>query len=330
MIIKYFNLQKELKNINYYLLYGPNTGLIEEIIDKTLKPFFSRNLYYRDEKEILANEDEFKESILNKSFFEKDKLIIINRASDKILSIIEEIIDKKPEELKIILKSENLEKKSKLRNFFEKKKNTIITPFYEDNYQTLISLAQNFIREKKIKISSQNINLIIERSKGNRINLKNELEKIAIYSLKKETINLDEILKLTNLAENYNISTLIDQCLAGNKKKTLQILNENNPSSEENILIVKIFLYKLKRLKKLKEILEINKNTESILSSYKPTIFWKDKEIIKQQLKIWTLKKLKDQIKEINELENQIKKNSQISNFTINNFIFDSLNSINN
>ena len=330
MIIKYFNLQKELKNINYYLLYGPNTGLIEEIIDKTLKPFFSKNLYYRDEKEILANEDEFKESILNKSFFEKDKLIIINRASDKILSIIEEIIDKKPEELKIILKSENLEKKSKLRNFFEKKKNTIITPFYEDNYQTLISLAQNFIREKKIKISSQNINLIIERSKGNRINLKNELEKIAIYSLKKETINLDEILKLTNLAENYNISTLIDQCLAGNKKKTLQILNENNPSSEENILIVKNFLYKLKRLKKLKEILEINKNTESILSSYKPTIFWKDKEIIKQQLKIWTLKKLKDQIKEINELENQIKKNSQISNFTINNFIFDSLNSINN
>ena len=330
MIIKYFNLQKELKNINYYLLYGPNTGLIEEIIDKTLKPFFSKNLYYRDEKEILANEDEFKESILNKSFFEKDKLIIINRASDKILNIIEEIIDKKPEELKIILKSENLEKKSKLRNFFEKKKNTIITPFYEDNYQTLISLAQNFIREKKIKISSQNINLIIERSKGNRINLKNELEKIAIYSLKKETINLDEILKLTNLAENYNISTLIDQCLAGNRKKTLQILNENNPSSEENILIVKNFLYKLKRLKKLKEILEINKNTESILSSYKPTIFWKDKEIIKQQLKIWTLKKLKDQIKEINELENQIKKNSQISNFTINNFIFDSLNSINN
>ena len=330
MIVKYFDLQKELKNINYYLLYGPNTGLIEEIIDKTLKPSFSKNLYYRDEKEILANENEFKESILNKSFFEKDKLIIINRASDKILNIVEEIIDKRPEDLKIILKSENLEKKSKLRNFFEKKKNTIITPFYEDNYQTLISLAQNFIREKKIKISSQNINLIIDRSKGNRINLKNELEKIAVYSLKKETINLDEILKLTNLAENYNISTLIDQCLAGNKKKTLQILNENNPSSEENILIVKNFLYKLKRLKKLKENLEINKNTEAILSSYKPTIFWKDKEIIKQQLKIWTLKKLKNQIKEINELENQIKKNSQISNFTVNNFIFDSLNSINN
>ena len=330
MIVKYFDLKKEIKkNINFYLLYGPNSGLIEEIINNTLKPNFSKNLYYYDEKEILSNENEFKEGILNKSFFDKDKLIIINRGTDKILDIIKEIIDKKIENLKIIIKSEILEKKSKLRNFFEKNNNTIVVPFYEDNYQSLLFLAQNFIKEKKIKISSQNINFIIERSKGKRINLKNELEKIAIYNLKKQSINLEEILKLTNLAENYNISDLIDQCLAGNKKKTVQILNENNPSSEDNILIIKNFLYKLKRLKKLKENLKVNKNTEIILSSYKPTIFWKDKEIIKQQLNIWTLKKIKAQIKEINELENQIKKNSQISNLIVNNFIFNSLNTVN-
>tara|TARA_B100000401_G_scaffold415863_1_gene337762 strand:- start:284 stop:1279 length:996 start_codon:yes stop_codon:yes gene_type:complete len=331
MIVKYFDLKKEIKkNNNFYLLYGQNSGLIEETINDTLKPNFSKNLYSLDEKEILANENHFKEGILNKSFFDDDKLIIINRATDKILDIIKEIIEKKIDDLKIILKSEILEKKSKLRNYFEKNKDTIIVPFYEDNYQSLLFLAQKFIKEKKIKISSQNINFIIERSKGNRINLKNELEKIFIYSLEKDSINLEEIVKLTNLAENYNISNLIDQCLAGNKKKTVQILNENNPSSDDNILIVKNFLYKLKRLKKLKENLEINENVEIILSSYKPTIFWKDKEIIKQQLKVWTLKKIRAQIREINELENQIKKNSQISNLTVNNFIFDSLNTINN
>jgi len=331
MIVKYFDLKKEIKkNNNFYLLYGQNSGLIEETINDTLKPNFSKNLYSLDEKEILANENHFKEGILNKSFFDDDKLIIINRATDKILDTIKEIIEKKIDDLKIILKSEILEKKSKLRNYFEKNKDTIIVPFYEDNYQSLLFLAQKFIKEKKIKISSQNINFIIERSKGNRINLKNELEKIFIYSLEKDSINLEEIVKLTNLAENYNISNLIDQCLAGNKKKTVQILNENNPSSDDNILIVKNFLYKLKRLKKLKENLEINENVEIILSSYKPTIFWKDKEIIKQQLKVWTLKKIRAQIREINELENQIKKNSQISNLTVNNFIFDSLNTINN
>ena len=331
MIVKYFDLKKEIKkNNNFYLLYGQNSGLIEETINNTLKPNFSKNLYSLDEKEILTNENHFKEGILNKSFFDDDKLIIINRATDKILDTIKEIIEKKIDDLKIILKSEILEKKSKLRNYFEKNKDTIIVPFYEDNYQSLLFLAQKFIKEKKIKISSQNINFVIERSKGNRINLKNELEKIFIYSLEKDSINLEEIVKLTNLAENYNISNLIDQCLAGNKKKTVQILNENNPSFDDNILIVKNFLYKLKRLKKLKENLEINENIEIILSSYKPTIFWKDKEIIKQQLKVWTLKKIRAQIREINELENQIKKNSQISNLTVNNFIFDSLNTINN
>ena len=88
MIVKYFELKKEIKkNINFYLLYGSNTGLIEENIDNTYKPIFSKNLYYHDEKEILANEEEFKEGILNKSFFDKDKLIIVNRATDKILNI---------------------------------------------------------------------------------------------------------------------------------------------------------------------------------------------------------------------------------------------------
>ena len=323
MIIKYFDLQKELKNINYYLLYGPNTGLIEEIIDKTLKPFFSKNLYYRDEKEILANEDEFKESILNKSFFEKDKLIIINRASDKILSIIEEIIDKKPEELKIILKSENLEKKSKLRNFFEKKKNTIITPFYEDNYQTLISLAQNFIREKKIKISSQNINLIIERSKGNRINLKNELLKIENLLITRKNIKFEDLLNITNLAENHSHSELVDNSLIGNKKKTLNIINENNFSSEDCVFILRIFLQKLKRLLKLKNQNERIQNIDKTISSFKPPIFWKEKETVKKQIEIWETNKIEDLISETSDIECTVKKNPNISVKVLTNFILD-------
>ena len=331
MIVKYFDLKKIIKKkINFYLLYGSNTGLIEEVINNTLKPNFSKNIYNYDEKEIFLNENEFKENILNRSFFDEDKLIIINRVTDKILNIVEEIIGKRIDDIKIVLKSDVLDKKSKLRNYFEKTNDAIVVPFYEDNYQSLMIIAQNFLKEKKINISSQNINLIIERSKGNRINLKNELEKLFNYALNKNTINIEEILKLTNLAENYSVSELIDQCLAGNTKKTVKILNENNPSEEENILIIKSFLFKLKRLKKLKENLEKNKNTDTTISLYKPPIFWKDKEIVKQQLKIWSLKKLNLQIEKINELEKLIKKNSHISNLVINNFIFESLNYSNN
>ena len=139
------------------------------------------------------------------------------------------------------------------------------------------------------------------------------------------SIDTNEILKLTNLAENYNISELVDQCLAKNKKKTLNILNENNLSSEDNILIIKTFLFKLKRLKKLKLELDTKKNIDIVLSSYKPPIFWKDKDIIKTQLKLWSLKQIQKIIIDVNNIEIQIKKNSQISNHMTNNFILEKL-----
>ena len=326
MIIKHYELKKNLKGKNnYFLLHGQNSGLIEEIIDKDLKPIFSKNIFNYDESEILSNISAFMEGLYNKSFFFFYLLVIINLVSDKILDIVKEISDKKDESLKIILKSGNLEKKSKLRNFFEKSKNLIIIPFYEDTHQSLLFLAQNFFKENKIKISPQNINYIIENSKGNRINLKNELEKIKNFSQKKLSVELNEIIKLTNLAENYNISELTDQCLAKNRKKTLNILNENNPSPEDNILILKNFLYKLKRLKKLKIELENKKNTDAVISSYKPPIFWKDKDMIKQQLKIWSLPQIKSLINKTNDMELLIKKNFQASNQIINNFILEKL-----
>ena len=309
MIVKHYELKNNLgKKINYFLLYGQNTGLIEDTIDNDLKPAFPSNIFKYDEIDILSDTNNFKESLFNKSFFENDKLIIINRVSDKIFNLIEEICEIKDQNLKIILKAGVLDKKSKLRNFFEKHKDLIIVPFYEDTYQSLIILAQSFFKKNNIKISIQNINFIVEKSKGNRINLKNELEKIKNLNPKNLSIEFNDILKLTSTAEEYAVSELTDNCLLKNKKKTTYILNENNPSNEDNILILKSFLYKLKRLKKLKKQLEKNINQDQVISSYRPSIFWKDKEIIKKQLNVWSLQDIKEFIKKVNNLELEIKK----------------------
>ena len=320
----------KIENFNFYLLYGVNSGLIEETINKIFKSKFSKNIINFEETEIFNKIDSFKEMIFNKSFFDDDKLIIIKRASDKILDLIKEIIEKKIDNTKIIITSGILEKKSKLRSFFEKDQQTITIPFYEDNYQSLSILVQNFLKEKKIKISGENINLIIERSKGDRINLKNELEKISSFCKNNQSIKSEDIAKLTNLAENYSISELIDNCLAKNKRKTLHIFNENNLNSDEVILIFKSFLYKLKRLKKIKEYLSKNKNIDEVLSTIKPPIFWKDKEIIKQQLIYWDLGEINLLIKKTNYVEMIIKKNSNTSNLIVNNFILENLIKTNN
>ncbi len=328
MIIKHYELKNNLKKkVNYYLFYGQNTGLIEETINNDLKPIFSKNIFQYDETEVIADPDSFREKIINKSFFENDKLIIINRVTDKILELINEISLFKDESIKIILKANILEKKSKLRSFFEKSKDLIVVAFYEDNHQSLLSLAQKFFQENDIKISTQNINYIVEKSRKNRISLRNELEKIKNFSVNKSSIEFDDILKLINPSENYSISELTDQCLIRNKKITINILNENNSSTEDNILILKSFLYKLKRLKKIKKELEIKKNQDQVLSSFKPPIFWKDKEIIKQQIKVLSLHEINVLIKKINDMELLIKKNNQISNLITTNYIIEQLNS---
>jgi len=330
MIVKSYELKKNLKENKFFLLYGINKGLIEETIENNLKPILSKNVYNYDENEVLNDAESFKENIFNKSLFEDEKLIIINRVSDKILSLVKEIIEKKIKDFSIILISGILEKKSKLRNFFEKDKNTIIAAFYEDNNQTLSTIAQKFLNEKKIKISQENINFIVERSKGDRINLKNELEKIENFYNRKKKISKEDIMKLTNLAENYDISELIDNCLIKNKKKTLNIINENNFSVEDNILVLRTFLFKLKRLKKLHSNMKTTNNIENVISTYKPPIFWKEKELIKQQIEIWSYEKIQELIISVNELELLAKKNPQISNNLINDFILENTQKINN
>ena len=331
MIIKSFELNKiNVKSSNFYLFYGENEGYKNEAIEKIFNINISKNIYRYEEKEILDNFESFFESIQSKSFFEKEKLIIISRVSDKIKNIIEEIIEKNIEDIKIILNSGILEKKSKLRSLFEKNKNIICVPFYADSNQTLSKIINNFFREKKIIVSQEKINLLIDRCRGNRQNLRNELDKIDSFVKNKKNINIDQIMKLTNLAENYNVSELIDSYLAANFKKTINILNENNFSIEDCMLITRTLLIKSKRLYKLLLEINNNKSIEEAISSFNPPIFWKDKETVKQQIKNWSLNRAENLIYKTNELELLIKKNSNNSINILSDFIINQPNRISN
>ena len=331
MIIKSFELTKiKLSNYKFYLFYGNNEGLKEE----TIKNFFEKNyqnkIHRYEEKEILDDVGNFFNVVLTKSFFDNEKLIIINRATDKIRELVEELIEKNPEDIKIILNSKNLEKKSNLRKFFEKEKIIITVPFYEDNNQTLNSIVSLFFRNKKIPISQQLINVLVERSRGDRKNLKNELQKIETYSLNKKNLHLEEIMKLTNLSDNYSASELVDHSLAKNTRKTVTILGENNYSDEDNIIIIRTLLAKLKRLVKIYDLIDEKNNIEQAISACKPPIFWKDKPFVIQQIRSWKKELLKDLIYKTNEIELLVKKNSALAKNILADFIINNSKKTNN
>jgi DNA polymerase-3 subunit delta len=319
MILKSYEINKIDQNINHLILfYGKNEGLKNEAVRILIK---KNDISNYEEKEILDNENNFIENILSKSLFEQQKFIVIKRSTDKILKVIETLNFKNLQDTTIILNADNLEKKSKLRSFFEKDKKLVCVPFYPDNAQTLSKLTYNFLRERKISISPSNINIIINKCSGDRETLINELQKIELFSKNGKKINSENISKLINLGENHSISDLVDNCLAQNKRKIISILNENNFSNEDCITIVRSFLIKSKKLLALSKAFETNKNIDLTISSAKPPIFWKEKEVTKQQILKWSSKNIKQLIYSISETELQIKKNINNSINLITDFI---------
>ena len=321
MIIKYFNLKPDLlKENKIVLFYGNNEGLKNEVISKITN---NTKLSSYDEREILENNNIFFEKFLSGSLFEDEKIFLIKRATDKFLKIVEELSQREIQNSSIIINANALEKKSKLRNFFEKDKRLVSVPFYPDTTETLSKLAQTIFRNEKIAISTSDINLIVDKCSGDRLFLKNEITKIILYSKNKKKITTQDIKKLINLSENYNISELVDSCLVKNAKKTMKILNENNFNNDDCILILRSIMNKSKKILLLSEEFEKNNNIDLTISSAKPPIFWKDKENVKEQIYKWKSKNIKILIYKLSELELTIKKNLNNSLSLVTDFILE-------
>ena len=324
MIYKAFEINKiNFKKYNLFLLYGENEGYKNEIIKNTFEKNYQNKIYKYDEKEILEKKEDFFNSILSKSFFENEKLIIILRASDKIKDIIEEISFKDISDIKIILSANILDKKSKLRNFFEKDKNLVCIPFYEDDKKTLISLANSYFRAKKKSISNEAISILIDRCNGDRKNLYNELNKLTLYLGERNKINTEDVVILTNLSENFSVAELVDNCLSKNSTRTIKILNENIFSADDSIIIIRSLLSKSKRILSLKKDFANKSNVDQIILSYKPPIFWKEKEVVKKQLQKWSIDDAEKLIFKINDIELMAKKNQENSINIISDFILE-------
>jgi len=330
MIIKSFEHNKIDKKLNnYFLLYGENDGAKLDFLKIVFSEKFNEIIRYH-ENEILNNKDDFYSSITSKSFFENEKIIIIQNTTNKIYEIIFEIIEKNLDNLTIILEAGALEKKSKLRNYFEKSKQLVCVPFYPDTQQTLNIIANNYFKKRKIVLSQQSINMIVDRSNGNRQHLKNEIDKIDNLYLSNKNIKIEDIIKITNLGNQNSASELTNFCLAKNKQKMKKILNENNFSDENSILIIKTLLIKTKRLLNLSNANSKNQNIDSLISSHKPPIFWKEKDLVKEHLKKWNLINIKKLISQISEIELLIKKIPNQSKIILNDFLMRTSEKINN
>ena len=334
MIIKSYEiLKRDLEFFNSFLIYGENIGLkknlIKSLLDlKEIKLGKIKKLEF-DEEEVIKNQNDFYNLLFSGSLFDDKKAIIVNRITDKSFSFISEIFKKNIKDTLIFFSGERLEKKSKIRNLFEKEKNLVSVACYLDNNFELKRIIDNEIKSFKIKLSNESINLLIERSMGDRINLTNEINKLKSLALNKKIISYQEIKELTNLAGNYQNDFIINACLNGNRKKLKKTIDENNFLIEDFFILLKLFSKKIHRLIKIKKLSHSKNDLEQVINQIKPPIFWKEKEDVKRQTNLWTEKKLGLTIKKINEVELNCKKNHEITKNLILNFLCTVCNEVN-
>ena len=327
MIIKSYEIQKNKSNFskyNFFLLYGENQGLkkdIRKFIKTALEQKDSNvEILYLYEDEILNNEENFYNFVYTGSLFNNKKIITIYEATDNIIKKISNIYNKYPENVFLIIFSEILEKKSKLRNFFETNKKTICIPCYLDNERDLRVIAQSELKKNNIMLSQETVNLLIEKSNSDRNNLRNEIKKIHSYSLNKKKLELNDIKSLLNFSGDYKSDIFINECLCGNINQYKKIISEFYVNTINQILLLRILSNKIQRLLKIKAEESKSNNVVNLINNVKPAIFWQEKPLVKKQLSIWSLNDLKKIIGEINDIELLCKKNPKISKIIFFNF----------
>lgn len=315
MIVKSYIIEKNESTLDDYksvLIYGENQGLREDLKNIIKKKNTDSEIINLFQDEIINNKNILFDETNNVSLFSTKKIIFVHEATDKIFNQIEEILAKPINDLKIIVLANTLEKKTKLRNIYEKDKKFAVVPCYLDNEMTL-----SFYINKQLKnikgVNQEIINLLINNSNSDRKAISNEIKKIVSYGSKKE-INYETVQKLINIKSDTAFSKIRDASLTGDKKKVNQLLSEVEFRNED----IFMYLYSLNtRVLKLYEIHNINKDVRDIelsIETLKMKIFWKDKPIFINQLKKWDIEKLQKILLKIGNIEQSLKTDSNIRN----------------
>ena len=327
MILKSYEVNKKVQDFlkfNMFLLYGENYGLKKEMKELIINEAKQKNLKIENlstyESDIIDDKENFYNSIYSGSLFSNKKIIIVNNCSDKIITLIEEISEKYPENIFLVFMADILDKKSKLRNFFEKNQKTICIACYSDNSKDLEIIAIKNFKKHNISLSRESLNLLIEQSNSDRNNLKNEIEKIKSYTLNKKKLDFNELKSLINFSGEYKSDIFVNECLSGNISQYKKILSELYINTVNQVFLFRILSNKIQKLINMKKMEKNFANIDALINATKPPIFWKEKPIIKKQLTVWNFNDLKNIINDIDDAEVLCKKNPHISNIIFFNF----------
>ncbi len=317
MILKSFEIENNIKRINNYkfiLIYGENIGLKEALKEKIINLNNKADVINLYQEDITKTKGILLSEVKNISLFSEEKIIIINQANEKLFTEIEELLNSE-EKIKVILIGDLFDKKSKLRNLFEKNKHLAIVPCYNDTDLTLRKLIQNKLIGFK-NLNSHTINLILNHSNLNRKTILNNIEKINTFFDNKilEEYSLEVLL---NSDRNEIFENIRDAALLGDKTKLNSLFGYFSFSNEDTFLYLNMINYRLTKLLDIHKQNAIIQNIDETINKIRPPIFWKDKPVYKNLLKRWDKTRVLDALRYLGKIEKELKNSSGLNNLAM-------------
>jgi DNA polymerase-3 subunit delta len=291
------------------LLYGENQDLIKDLNEQILLKFkdeqkIQKNIF---EEDVIKNPENIINYYLNGSLFDENKnILVIKNCSDKIIESLNKIKNNIDDNT-IIINAEILLKNSKLRQLGEFDKTAICIPCYQETKIDIKRFFTEQLQINKIQLSEKQSEIIISSSSLKRSKIKEVIEKINVYKNSEKITDqiIDEICTDADLKKNDEI---IDILLSKNEKNINDFIS-NMSNYEKNfieiIIILRSFIIKILDIQKNNKNLSIDERIER----YKPPIFWKDKDRIKNILKIWNTNNLEKFLSNLNVIETEFKRN---------------------
>jgi DNA polymerase-3 subunit delta len=291
------------------LLYGENQDLIRDLNEQIIIKFNDEQKAQKNifEEDIIKDPQNIINYYLNGSLFDENKnILVIKSCSDKIIETLNKIKGNIDENT-IIINAEILLKNSKLRQFGEYDKLAICIPCYQETKLEITRFLTQQLQINKIQLPEKQIEIIINSSSLKRSKIKQVIEKLNLYKNSEKITDqvIDEICTEADLKKNDEI---IDILLSKNEKNINEFIS-NMSNYEKNfieiIIILRSFIIKILDIQKNNKNLSIDERIER----YKPTIFWKDKDRIKNILKIWNTNNLEKFLSNLNIIETEFKRN---------------------
>lgn len=313
MILKSYIIEKDYSILNKFksvLMYGENHGIKDDIKEKIIKESKDTEVINLFHDEIYNNNKILNNYISNSSLFSQKKIIFIHEVSDKLFEEIFEALNDLKEDVKIFIFSNQLEKRSKLRAYFEKTKDLGIIPCYQDNEITLRNYINLSLKTFK-GLTPEITNLIIVNSNKDRKTIKSEIKKIKSF-FNNKLINKNELEELLNIKTNSNFNEITDAALNGDKISLNKLMGEVEFLQEETFFYLNSISSKIFKLLEIKLNSTNTQNEIELVESTKSKIFWKDRPIFLAQLKKWNHSKLEKALKKIIDIELMMKSNSLI------------------